>query len=269
MIDLYSLVGRPRGLAAHELPRDERHALARAVKPLVWPGFATTQGSKRTGDTITIFEYDSTWPAQYERWRGKINSALGDAVVLIEHVGSTSVPDLPAKPIIDIQVSVIDLENEAAYAPALEQLGVQLRSRDEWHRSFRPFPGRPRDVHVHVCATGSAWEREHVLFRDYLRSNEQARRAYAAAKRQSSASVVGRRDRLHGRQVRGHPNAAARGRTIVGDARNVARTATADSQRGAVLRQDGGAPPPGTGTTDRRRTIARLETQTEGEVVSR
>lgn len=127
--------------------------------------------------------------------RGPRNTSVGakrstvrsvNAAVLIEHVGSTSVPDLPAKPIIDIQVSVIDLENEASYVPALEQLGVQLRSRDEWHRYFRPFPGRPRDVHVHVCATGSAWEREHVLFRDYLRSNEQARRAYAAAKRQAA-----------------------------------------------------------------------------------
>lgn len=71
--------------------------------------------------------------------------------------------------------------------PALEREGVQLRSRDDLHRYFRPFPGRPREVHVHVCATGSTWERDHVLFRDYLRANLQAREAYVAAKRHAAA----------------------------------------------------------------------------------
>lgn len=109
-------------------------------------------------------------------------------------MGSTSVPGLPAKPVIDIQVSIADLDDEASYVPQIEALGVQLRSRDRWHRFFRPFPERPRDVQIHVCAAGSGWERDHVLFRDYLREHPDARAAYAAAKRR--AAVDWRDDRL-------------------------------------------------------------------------
>ncbi len=64
----------------------------------------------------------------------------------------------------------------------IEGLGVQLRSRDHLHRFFRPFSGLPREVQVHVCATGSTWERRHLLFRDYLKSNVSARNKYRAAK---------------------------------------------------------------------------------------
>jgi GrpB-like predicted nucleotidyltransferase (UPF0157 family) len=73
----------------------------------------------------------------------------------IDHVGSTSVPGLAAKPIVDIQISVPDISNEEGYVAELERLGVQLRSRDDLHRYFRPFADRPREVHVHVCPAGS------------------------------------------------------------------------------------------------------------------
>ena len=76
----------------------------------------------------------------------------------IEHVGSTSVPGLAAKPIVDVQVSVADLDDEAASVPPIEEVGLQLRSRDELHRCFRPFRAAPRDIHVHVCHVGSALE---------------------------------------------------------------------------------------------------------------
>jgi GrpB-like predicted nucleotidyltransferase (UPF0157 family) len=112
-----------------------------------------------------------------------IAAGLGDVAQRIEHVGSTSVPGLPAKPIIDIQVSVVDLRAEDRYLPALERVGLALRSRDDYHRYLRPFAGKPRDVHVHVCATGSAWERDHLRFRDYLRAHPGSCQAYAAAKR--------------------------------------------------------------------------------------
>lgn len=186
VIDLYALVARRRGLEPHDLPQPERVALARSVMPIVWPGFAITSESERTGDRIKVVDYDSDWPFRYERWHKRIQAALGDTAVRIEHVGSTSVPSLPAKPIIDIQVSVADMEVESTYVTALEALGLQLRSRDGLHRYFRPFPGERRDVHVHVCPVGSDWEREHLLFRDYLRTNEQARVVYAAAKRQAA-----------------------------------------------------------------------------------
>jgi len=85
--------------------------------------------------------------------------------------------------VIDIQVSVQDLGEESSYVPAIESLGVQLRSRDDEHRYFRPFSGLPREVQVHVCRMGSTWERQALLFRDYLRASPAARDAYAQAKR--------------------------------------------------------------------------------------
>jgi GrpB-like predicted nucleotidyltransferase (UPF0157 family) len=155
--------------------------------PEVWPGFAQTVGSERTGELIRILDYDPRWPQRFAQWRELLQARLGDTAVRIEHVGSTSVPGLAAKPIVDIQISVADLDDETRYVPPLEAAGVQLRSRDDWHRYFRPFPRHPREVHVHVCAAGSEWEREHLLFRDYLRSHPEPRDRYAAAKRHAAA----------------------------------------------------------------------------------
>ena len=126
---------------------------------------------------------DPAWPQTYARWRHRVGAALGTAALGIEHVGSTSVPGLAAKPIVDIQVSVADLADELRYVPQLEKAGLVLRSRDELHRYFRPPAGQPREVHVHVCAAGSQWERDHQLFRDYLRADPAACRRYAEAKR--------------------------------------------------------------------------------------
>ncbi len=70
--------------------------------------------------------------------------------------------------------------------PQLERLGVQLRSRDDLHRFFRPFAERRRDVHVHACPVNSSLEREHLLFRDYMRVNRAASEAYVKAKRQAA-----------------------------------------------------------------------------------
>ncbi len=97
-------------------------------------------------------------------------------------------PGLAAKPIIDIQVSVPDTEDEATYVPAVERAGARLRARDPGHRYFRPPADRPREVHVHVCESGSEWERNHLLFRDYLRAHPAARDAYAELKRELSQS---------------------------------------------------------------------------------
>ncbi|MGD0595871.1 MAG: GrpB family protein [Acidimicrobiales bacterium] len=82
---------------------------------------------------------------------------------------------MAAKPRIDIQVSVEDLEAEETYVAQLESLRLQLRSRDQLHRYFRPEPSLLRLTHVHVCSLGSEWEADHLLFRDYLRSHPEAR----------------------------------------------------------------------------------------------
>lgn len=185
VIDLYRLVSEPRGLEPNELPLEDRKRLSRAIATVVWPGFHQTEGSERT-DPIKVVAYDKEWPARFGSWNDLIAVALQGAARRVDHIGSTSVPGLAAKPIVDVQVSVADISDEDTYVPGLERLGIQLRSRDDLHRYFRPFAGRPRDVHIHVCPSGSEWEREHLLFRDYLRASPAACEAYAEAKREAS-----------------------------------------------------------------------------------
>lgn len=184
LIDLYALVAAQRGVEPHELDRSERAVLAHMAFSVIWPGFETVPGSERGFEPVAVVAYDATWPERFEHWRARISAGLGARALAIEHVGSTAVPGLCAKPIVDIQISVVDQEDESAYAPALAGVGLQLSSRDSLHRYLRPFPKRPREVHAHVCSAGSVWEREHLLFRDYLRFHPQAASAYGEAKRQ-------------------------------------------------------------------------------------
>jgi GrpB-like predicted nucleotidyltransferase (UPF0157 family) len=186
VIDLYELVAAPQGLAAHELPAATRLSLARTAMAQMWPGFAVTEGSERPGEPLVVVDYDPAWPQTYERWRQRIAAALGRTAIRIEHVGSTSVPGLVAKPIVDIQVSVADPGGEPRYVPPLQAIGLVLRSRDELHRYLRPAAGQPREVHVHVCAAGGQWERDHLLFRDYLRAHPAACLRYAEVKQASA-----------------------------------------------------------------------------------
>ena len=181
VLDLYRMVAEPRGLQPWELPLEERLVLARAAAPVIWPGFESTDDSERR-DRIEIVPYRDEWPARFEALRARIADALGPVAQRIEHGGATSVPGLAAKPVIDVQVTVLDLEDEARYVPALGAVGIQLRSRDVLHRFLRPFPDQPRTFHVHVSEVGSDWEREHLLFRDFLRSHPDDAQRYAAAK---------------------------------------------------------------------------------------
>jgi GrpB-like predicted nucleotidyltransferase (UPF0157 family) len=99
-------------------------------------------------------------------------------------VGSTSVPGLDAKPVIDIQISVSRFDDEDSYAPQLAGLEVPLHSRDIWHRFFCPAPREPRTVQIHVCPPGSARERDHLLFRGYRLTHPNVLGEYAALKRE-------------------------------------------------------------------------------------
>lgn len=183
VIDLYALVAHPRGLEAHELPIAERKQLCLRALPATVEGFEVVERSDRPEEEpVEIAPYDERWPELFAAWHERLAEALGPTARRIEHVGSTAVPGLPAKPTIDIQMSVDDLEDESRYVPPIEALGVQLRNRDLEHRFFRPFSGMPRDVHIHVCAVGSEWGRRHMLFRDYLRADAHAREAYTRAK---------------------------------------------------------------------------------------
>lgn len=183
LIDLYALVAAARGVRVKDLRLDERDRLKERALPVMTPGFETIRGSGRESrEPVEIVPYDPAWPVRFVGWRDTLAGALDSIAPRIEHVGSTSVPGLAAKPVIDIQVSVENLADESTYVTAIESVGVQLRSRDDEHRFFRPFAGRPRDVHIHVCPGGSQWERRHLLFRDYLRADPTARESYTMAK---------------------------------------------------------------------------------------
>jgi GrpB-like predicted nucleotidyltransferase (UPF0157 family) len=187
LIRLYALVAEPRGLKPHELPLAERRELADRAAPVLWPGFQQNARSQpREPMPVQVVPYDPAWPERFEAWRDRLAGFLGPAAVRIEHVGSTSVPGLAAKPIVDIQVSVADMDDEDGYVPPCEAAGLQLRFRDHEHRYFHPPPPRPRDVHVHVCQQGNDWERVHLLFRDYLRTSAAGRDAYVAAKHEAA-----------------------------------------------------------------------------------
>ncbi|WP_278312481.1 GrpB family protein [Lolliginicoccus levis] len=128
---------------------------------------------------IRLVPHDSVWFSHFGRERDRIALALGGFARRIDHIGSTSVAGLAAKPIIDINVSVVEPEDEDTYLPQLEAVEYVLRVREFGHRMFRtPDLG----VHVHVCKAGSDWERRHLLFRDWLRRSDSDRDLYGSVK---------------------------------------------------------------------------------------
>lgn len=132
---------------------------------------------------VHLADYDPVWQERYARTAAQIKRALGQQLCRIEHVGSTSVPGLAAKPIIDIALEVADSADEAAYVPELEALGYELRIREpEWfgHRLLRP---PDRSVHLHVFSAGCAETDRMVRFRDRLRADETDRTLYERTKR--------------------------------------------------------------------------------------
>lgn len=132
---------------------------------------------------IELVAYDAAWPGRFAFERRRIRDALGNAALRVDHVGSTAVVGLAAKAIIDVQLSVLDPDDERSYLPLLLGAGYELRVREPGHRMLRT---PALDVHVHVCALGSSWERRHLLFRDWLRIAPADAALYAAAKHQLS-----------------------------------------------------------------------------------
>jgi GrpB-like predicted nucleotidyltransferase (UPF0157 family) len=133
---------------------------------------------------ILIVDYDARWPALFAREAGRIRAVLGDRVLRLEHTGSTSVPGLAAKPIIDALLVVTDAADEAEYLPPLKAAGYSLRIREtDWHE-HRMFTGPDTDVNLHVFSSGCVEIDRLLMFRDWLRSNPGDRDLYAAAKRE-------------------------------------------------------------------------------------
>lgn len=136
---------------------------------------------------VELVDYDPAWPELYERERAQIVGALGDAVVRIEHTGSTSVPGLAAKPIIDITLIVPVSSDEGAYVPALEAVGYVLRIREpDWHE-HRLLRGAEPSVNLHVFSPDSPELERMVGFRDWLRTHADDRLLYERTKRELAA----------------------------------------------------------------------------------
>lgn len=132
---------------------------------------------------IVIVDYDDHWPQKYEEHAKVILSALKDRLLMIEHVGSTSVPGLAAKPIIDIDVIVEDSSDEPAYLPLLEAAGYELRVREpDWH-GHRMMRTPELDVHIHIFSPECPEVKRHLLFRNRLRKDGDDRQLYESTKR--------------------------------------------------------------------------------------
>ena len=132
---------------------------------------------------ITLAEYDPQWPALYDREAARIRAVLGDTAMRVEHVGSTSVPGLAAKPIIDILLAVPDSADEQTYVPALQATGYVLRIREPDWFEHRLFKGPDTNINLHVFTVGAAEIDRMLLFRDRLRADDADRDAYLQVKR--------------------------------------------------------------------------------------
>ncbi len=157
--------------APHEPSEDELRAVT--VGPL----------QPLTGKVVVV-DYDPDWPRQFAAEAGKIRAALGDRVLLLEHAGSTSVPGLAAKPIIDIVLVVRDSSDEAAYVPPLEAVGYVLRVREpDWYQ-HRVLKRVGPAVNLHVFSPGCPETERMLLMRDWLRAHEDDRDLYERTKRE-------------------------------------------------------------------------------------
>ncbi len=128
---------------------------------------------------IAIVDYDPEWPRLYEAEAKRLRAQLGPVALRLEHVGSTAVPGLKAKDVVDIQLSVTALEPMAPYRQPLERLGYEyVVTEPEDHRFFRLERAGRRLCNLHVCQAGGEWERRHLAFRDHLRGHPEAAAAY-------------------------------------------------------------------------------------------
>jgi GrpB-like predicted nucleotidyltransferase (UPF0157 family) len=152
---------------------DER----RAALDKVW-----IDGAPRHDAPIHLAPYDPGWPALYEREAARIREALGARVRLLEHAGSTSVPGLSAKPVIDIVLAVPDSADEDAYVPDMVAAGYRLTIREpDWYE-HRLFKGPDTNINLHTFTEGSPEIRRMLAFRDRLRRHPEELAAYEATK---------------------------------------------------------------------------------------
>jgi len=141
-------------------------------------------GMREHNAPIQLMDYSAEWPALFVREAKRVRATLGARVLMLEHVGSTSVPRLAAKPIIDIILAVADSADEAGYVPVMELAGYVLHIREpQWHQ-HRLFKGPDTDINLHVYSFGCPEIDKMLMFRDWLRSNDADRELYERTKRE-------------------------------------------------------------------------------------
>jgi GrpB-like predicted nucleotidyltransferase (UPF0157 family) len=146
-------------------------------------------GWPAAGRPVVVVDYDPGWADRFAAADAGLRAALGDLVCNVEHVGSTSIPGLAAKPIVDIDLLVTDADDEAGYRPALERLGYRLVLREPWWYGHRMLVSTAADVNLHVWPQGAPEPVRHRLLRDWLRSHPEDRELYASAKRRLARDV--------------------------------------------------------------------------------
>jgi len=150
---------------------------------------ASIGDEERPAGAVEIRDYDPDWPMWFEAQAAAVRQALGAAALAVEHAGSTSVPGLAAKPILDIVLAVADSTDEATYTPALEGLGYDLRVREpEWFE-HRMFKLAAPTTNLHVFSAGCSEIGRMLRFRDWLRSNPEDRLGYESVKRRLSTQA--------------------------------------------------------------------------------
>ncbi len=144
----------------------------------------TIGGARKLADQVLLADYDPRWPEKFYKLAEIIKSVLGNTAIAIEHVGSTSIPGLCAKPILDIILEVSDSSEEATYVPQLESVGFELRIRepDWWQHRLLKFE-KPQ-VNLHVFSSNCPEIDRMLRFRDHLRSHGKDRHLYEAKKRE-------------------------------------------------------------------------------------
>ncbi|MDP9316341.1 MAG: GrpB family protein [Chloroflexota bacterium] len=146
-------------------------------------------------DLIIVVPYDPSWPHLFAQIGQQLRTALNQQAVRIDHIGSTAIPQLAAKPVIDIQISVLALEPVTAYRSAIEAVGFIWRANnpDLTKRYFREALGQ-RGTHIHVRRAGSWSEQFALLFRDYLRTHPDDAEHYATLKQHLAQQYRHERD---------------------------------------------------------------------------
>jgi GrpB-like predicted nucleotidyltransferase (UPF0157 family) len=145
-----------------------------------------TEPPRLTGPVV-VADYDPAWPALFEREAGRLRDLLGAEILLLEHVGSTSVPGLAAKPRIDILLVIPDPADESRYLPPLERAGYRLVIREPGWHEHRALKGPDTDINLHVHGPASPEIERQLRFRDHLRADDADRELYQRAKRELAA----------------------------------------------------------------------------------